>query len=129
MFVRNDVYDHLMRNSPDYGKELRATLDWNDADMLREMLRLRLVSGMHGDLDEMDFQTVWHELCSSHYRGEETSSYLIDRSLMRPRNVLKLSCLSMKLSKAAETQRMSHRGFQSLCHIRVCTVQLPPTSL
>ena len=22
----------------------------------------------------------------------------------------------MKLSKAAETQRMSHRGFQSLCH-------------
>ena len=35
-------------------------------------------------------------------------------------------CLSMKLSKAAETQRMSHRGFQSLCHIRVRTVQLPP---
>ena len=29
----------------------------------------------------------------------------------------KPSCLSMKLSKAAETQRMSHRGFQSLCHI------------
>ena len=27
-----------------------------------------------------------------------------------------ISCLSMKLSKAAETQRMSHRGFQSLCH-------------
>ena len=26
-------------------------------------------------------------------------------------------CLSMKLSKAAETQRMSHRGFQSLCNI------------
>ena len=41
----------------------------------------------------------------------------------------KRSCLSMKLSKAAETQRMSHRGFQSLCHIRVRTVQLPPTSL
>ena len=39
------------------------------------------------------------------------------------------SCLSMKLSKAAETQRMSHRGFQSLCHIRVRTVQLPPTAL
>ena len=90
VFVRNDVYDHLMRNNPDYGKELRATLDWNDADMLREMLRLRLVSGMHGDLDEMDFQTVWYELCASHYRGEETSAYLIDRSLMRPRNVLKL---------------------------------------
>ena len=90
VFVRNDVYDHLMRSSPDYGKELRAALDWNDADMLREMLRLRLVSGLHGDLDKMDFQTVWHELCVSHYRGEESSAYLIDRSLMRPRNLLKI---------------------------------------
>ena len=44
-------------------------------------------------------------------------------------NLQSRSCLSMKLSKAAETQRMSHRGFQSLCHIRVRTVQLPPTSL
>jgi hypothetical protein len=90
VFVRNDVYDHLMRNSPDYGKELRAALDWNDADMLREMLRLRLVSGLHGNLGKVDFQTVWHELCASHYRGEETSTYLIDRSLMRPRNLLKI---------------------------------------
>jgi hypothetical protein len=28
VFVRNDAYDHLMRSSPDYGKEMRATLDW-----------------------------------------------------------------------------------------------------
>jgi hypothetical protein len=90
VFVRNDVYDHLMRQSPDYGKEMRATLDWNDADMLREMLRLRLVSGLNADLNKVDFHTVWHELCASHYRGEETSAYLIDRSLMRPRNLLKI---------------------------------------
>jgi hypothetical protein len=90
VFVRNDVYDHLMRNSPDYGKEMRATLDWSDADMLREMLRLRLVSGLNADLDKVDFSTVWHELCTSHYRGEDTSTYLINRSLMRPRNLLKI---------------------------------------
>jgi hypothetical protein len=90
VFIRNDVYDHLMRQSPDYGKEMRAPLDWNDADMLREMLRLRLVSGLNANLDKVDFQTIWHELCASHYRGEETSAYLIDRSLMRPRNLLKI---------------------------------------
>ena len=50
-------------------------------------------------------------------------------SMIGPANRYFISCLSMKLSKAAETQRMSHRGFQSLCHIRVRTVQLPPTSL
>jgi hypothetical protein len=90
VFVRNDVYDHLMRNSPDYGKEMRATLDWSDADMLREMLRLRLVLGLGADLNKVDFQAVWHELCVSHYRGEDTSTYLISRSLMRPRNLLKI---------------------------------------
>ena len=58
--------------------------------MLREMLRLRLVSGLNANLDKVDFQTIWHELCVSHYRGEETSAYLIDRSLMRPRNLLKI---------------------------------------
>jgi hypothetical protein len=90
VFVRNDVYDHLMRNSPDYGKEMRATLDWSDPDMLREMLRLRLVSGLNGDLEKVDFDAVWRELCVSHYKGEETSAYLIERSLMRPRNLLKI---------------------------------------
>jgi hypothetical protein len=44
VFVRNDVYDHLMKSSSDYGKESRAALDWNDPDMLREMLRLRLAT-------------------------------------------------------------------------------------
>ena len=58
--------------------------------MLREMLRLRLVSGLNADMDKVDFPTVWHELCVSHYGGEETSAYLIDRSLMRPRNLLKI---------------------------------------
>ena len=79
-----------MRNSPDYGKEMRATLDWNDPDMLREMLRLRLVSGLKGNLEKLDFETVWRELCVAHFRGEESSSYLIERSLMRPRNLLKI---------------------------------------
>jgi hypothetical protein len=90
VFVRNDVYDHLMKNSADYGKESRAALDWSDPDMLREMLRLRLVNGMKGKLDKFDFHTVWRELCTSHYVGEESSAYIIERSLMRPRNVLKI---------------------------------------
>jgi hypothetical protein len=33
---------------------------------------------------------VWRQLCDAHYAGEESSAYLIDRSLMRPRNLLKI---------------------------------------
>ncbi len=90
VFIRNDVYEHLMRQSADYGKEMRVTLDWTDPDMLREMLRLRLVSGLGDEADEFSFAQVWPRLCVSHYKGEETSTYVIERSLMRPRNVIKI---------------------------------------
>lgn len=88
VFVRNDVYQLLMDESPDFGKESIATLDWSDPDLLREMIRRRLVQN---DLpDEASFLTLWAKICVSHYKGEETSQYLIDRTLMRPRNFLKI---------------------------------------
>ena len=90
VFIRNDVYEHLMRQSADYGKEMRVTLDWIDPDMLRELLRLRLVASLSEESREISFEQIWPKLCVSHYHGEETSSYIIDRSLMRPRNVIKI---------------------------------------
>jgi hypothetical protein len=52
------------------------------------MLRRRLI---HNSLpSDTPFERVWSEVCVSHYKGEETSQYLIDRSLMRPRNLIKL---------------------------------------
>lgn len=90
VFIRNDVYEHLMRQSADYGKEMRVNLDWTDPDMLRELLRLRLMSGLSYDSANLEFNQIWPQLCISHYKGEETSSYVIERSLMRPRNVIKI---------------------------------------
>ncbi|MBS4045655.1 MAG: hypothetical protein KG075_04875 [Alphaproteobacteria bacterium] len=90
IFVRNDVYDHLMKNSADYGKEMRATLDWTDVDLLKEMLRLRFVSGLDGKVEKMPFENIWPQVCVPHFQGEETSAYFIERCLMRPRNLLKI---------------------------------------
>jgi hypothetical protein len=88
VFVRNDVYQLLVDSSADYGKESRATLDWTDADLLRELIRRRLIQ--NGLPPDTTFERVWSQICVSHYNGEETSQYLIDRSLMRPRNLLKM---------------------------------------
>ncbi|NUY32982.1 hypothetical protein F0160_21075 [Paraburkholderia sp. JPY303] len=90
IFIRNDVYELLMKGSADYGKDMRAVLDWTDPDMLREMLRLRLVANIKAAEGERDFEKIWRQVCISHYRGEETSAYMIERSLMRPRNLLKI---------------------------------------
>ena len=88
VFVRNDVYQLLMKESPDFGKEMRVSLDWNDPELLREMLRLRLVQ--NGYPSDTQFSRIWTNLCVSHHRAEETSQYMIDRCLMRPRNLLKI---------------------------------------
>jgi hypothetical protein len=90
VFIRNDVYENVINYSADYGKEMRATLDWTDTDLLREMLRLRLVAGSPDDCSKLSFGDIWNQLCISHYLGEDTFQYMADRSLMRPRNLLKI---------------------------------------
>jgi hypothetical protein len=84
VFVRDDVYQRLVEMSSDFGKDLKATLDWTDRELLRELIRQRLIQN---DLPaQASFSTLWSRVFASHYRGEESSQYLIDRSLMRPRN-------------------------------------------
>ncbi len=88
VFLRNDVYELLVRETSDRGKEAKVLLDWTDSDLLRELIRLRIVYS-HTNGDE-SFEALWRRLCVSHYKGEESSEYLISRSLMRPRFLLNL---------------------------------------
>jgi hypothetical protein len=67
-----------------------VVLDWTDPDLLREMLRLRLVSGRDGDTNDKTFEQLWPTICVSHYRGDDTSRYMTERSLMRLRKLLKI---------------------------------------
>jgi hypothetical protein len=88
VFLRNDVYELLVKETSDRGKEASVLLDWTDPDLLRELVRLRIVSNdINGD---SSFETLWPKICISHYDGEESSQYLIERSLMRPRFLLNL---------------------------------------
>lgn len=88
IFIRNDVYQLLMDETADFGKETRADLDWSDPDLLRTMIRMRLIQN---DFPKNAlFDEVWNAICVSHIDGEETSQFMIERSLMRPRNFLKL---------------------------------------
>jgi hypothetical protein len=108
--VRNDVYQLLVEASSDYGKESRVVLDWTDSDLLREVLRRRLV---HNSLPpDTAFERVWSEICISHYRGEETSQYLIDRSLMRPRNLIKLLAHCRGFAVGLERARIEEVDFE-----------------
>ena len=88
VFLRNDVYELLVSETPDRGKEGRVAIDWSDPDMLRELIRQRL---LYNDLPDRPFEDLWHRICISHLEGEESSQFLIDRSLMRPRALIDLA--------------------------------------
>jgi hypothetical protein len=88
IFIRNDVYELLVDNSPDRGKIASVALDWTDADLLREVLRRRFAYGGVGE--GVSFEEIWRQIAVTHIRGEESSQYLIDRSLMRPRALIEL---------------------------------------
>jgi hypothetical protein len=89
IFLRNDVYELLIDNTPDRGKERRANVDWVDPDLLRELLRRR-IEFSEPDVEGMPFDAVWRRLCIPVVQGVESSTYLIDRCLMRPRCLIDL---------------------------------------
>jgi hypothetical protein len=88
VFLRQDVYELLVSETSDRGKEARVSLDWTDPDLLREMLRRRFL--YNGAELNSKFEEIWRTICATHVRGEETSQFLIDRCLMRPRYLIDL---------------------------------------
>ena len=88
VFLRNDVYELLIDSTPDRGKETKVLIDWTDSDMLRELIRRRII---YNNIDgKKTFEEIWPSICISHVEGEDSFQYLIDRSLMRPRFLINL---------------------------------------
>jgi hypothetical protein len=96
-FLRNDVYELLVSETPDRGKEGHVALDWSDQDLLREMIRRRL---LYSGMPDSPFEELWPRICASHIAGEESCQFLIDRCLMRPRALIDLAnyCLGFAVN-------------------------------
>ena len=88
VFIRNDVYENLVAATADRGKISCVLVDWSDRALLLELLRRRFLCT--DVLEDQPFEDLWHLICVSHIRGEETSNYMLDRCLMRPRSLIEL---------------------------------------
>ncbi len=105
VFVRDDVYSLLMQGSSDYGKEMRASLDWSDPALLGEVLKRRITFSLNATSKE-EIPDAWRHVCISHYSGEPWLSLMAGRSLMRPRNLLKLFRYSLGYAINMEHQKI-----------------------
>ncbi|HEY1124676.1 MAG TPA: hypothetical protein VGE65_03515 [Sphingobium sp.] len=83
IFLRNDIYELLLDQTPDRGKEGKIAIDWTDRDLLKQVLRNRLnVSG--------DASSNWSKIAVSEMNGKGSLDWVIDRCLMRPRYLIDL---------------------------------------
>jgi hypothetical protein len=85
VFIRADVLDHLVERTPDRGKDSIVSLDWDDPETFREIVFRRVVASteLTGD-----FKAVWPQIAPPLMGVEDTFMYLLDRTLMRPRDLL-----------------------------------------
>jgi hypothetical protein len=86
VFLRNDIYDHLILDPADRGKETPVVLDWSDPEVFKEIVRRRIA--LSTGLDAK-FEEIWLFFFASHVRGQESFSYILDRTLSRPRELLR----------------------------------------
>jgi hypothetical protein len=85
VFIRPDIYQHLVGETPDRGKDSNISLDWDDPELFREIImrRIRTSTGLDGD-----FLSVWQQVVVPTIGTEDTFSYMLERTLMRPRDIL-----------------------------------------
>lgn len=85
VFLRNDIYEHLVLETPDKGKDTAVTLDWADPELFKEILRRRVEAS--GVLDG-SFEQVWTTMFDANVGTRDSFDYVLERTLMRPRDFL-----------------------------------------
>lgn len=102
VFIRNDIYEHLILEPADRGKDTPAILDWNDPELFKDILRRRI--GQSTGLIDQTFEDLWALFFDLQVRGQASFDYILSRTLMRPREVLRFvrDCVNVAINRNHE---------------------------
>lgn len=101
VFIRNDIYQHLILDPADRGKETAAMLDWNDPELFKDIIGRRIAQSTKM---ETSFDEIWATFFPAHVKGEDSFQFILSRTLMRPREVLRFvrECISTAINHRAD---------------------------
>ncbi len=85
IFIRNDIYSFFLDKTTDRGKDQVVHLDWDDVNIFKEMFRLRIGNDSTGS---DNLEEIWSKIFTLHVLGESSFNYIVERTLMRPRDFL-----------------------------------------
>ena len=86
VFIRNDIYQHLILEPAERGKETAAMLDWNDAELFKDIIGRRIAQSTRLSTS---FEQIWGTFFTPHVKSEDSFQFILNRTLMRPREVLR----------------------------------------
>lgn len=95
VFIRNDIYEHLIQTTPDKEKDTTVALDWDDIELFKEMISARIKQSVKMD---GSFEDIWRTYFAPLIGGEDSFIYMTERTLMRPRDVLKFVQFALEVA-------------------------------
>lgn len=87
VFLRSDIFDVVKLRDLEVDKRSRDFIQWNKV-LLAEMVARRIASAKGLELTDRTVEEVWYEVFCRKVGAEDTISYIINRTLLRPRDVL-----------------------------------------
>jgi hypothetical protein len=98
VFIRNDVYEHLLGETPDKGKDTAIVLDWTDEEAFKSLIHRRMMASTK---IERPFGEMWSMFFESYIKGEHSFAYILRRTMMRPRDLIGFlrQCVSVAVNR------------------------------
>ena len=96
VFLRNDVFELMVSNTPDKGKIAVVRIDWTDRIKLKKVIYERLKASTLNRSG--DFQEIWQKFFTAKVGERDAFEYFADHCLMRPRFLI--SIVEMSIANA-----------------------------
>jgi hypothetical protein len=108
LFIRSDVYEHLVAGMADYGKLSAYSIEWSDREQLISLFNHRL--NME---DEKGFRKLEMDSISDKFvDGIPVLEYLIDKCLMRPRYLIRLFETARRRALTLNKEKIEESDYQ-----------------
>jgi hypothetical protein len=97
-FIRNDIYEHLLNETPDKGKDTAILLDWTDEEAFKLLIHRRMIASTRM---ELPFDELWSMFFEAYIRGEHSFSCILSRTMLRPRDLISFlhQCVNVAINR------------------------------
>jgi hypothetical protein len=104
VFLREDMFDSMKQEDTSYSNRSISALRW-DREQLSEVISARIEFLMDHRFETS--RDAWNAVFASSVAGKATKDYMIDRTLMRPRDLIQFSQMALERSQRRRADRVT----------------------